>query len=212
MCNISSDSFCYVCGHYVAPKQVKHKIVQGTKFFSAYELYFGMPMGDQDKLWAPHYICGSCRSTLEAWLRGTRKCMPFAIPRIWREPRNHHDDCYFCFFYISKFKGNKQHKSIEYPSVPSSISPMPHSEELPIPKPPQTVEEESPSGDDSNDSEYSSTSITGKTPHFPNQQEMDDLVRDLGLTKSNSELLTSRLRQWNLLDSSCKSSGYKKDI
>ena len=88
LCNISCDSFCYVCGHYVAPKQVKHKIVKGTKFFSAYELYFRMPMGDQDKSWAHHYICGSCRSTLEAWLRGTRKCMPFAIPRIWRNKFN----------------------------------------------------------------------------------------------------------------------------
>ena len=131
--------------------------------------------------------------------------MLFAIPRIWREPRNHHDDCYFCFFDISQFKGNIQHKSIEYPSIHSSISPVPHSAELPIPNPPQTVEEENPSGDDSNDSDFTSTSITSRTPHFPNQKEMNDLIRDLGLTKSNSELLTSRLKEWNLLDSSCKS-------
>ena len=36
-------------------------------------LYFGMPIGDQDKSWASHYICGSCRSNLEAWLRGERQ-------------------------------------------------------------------------------------------------------------------------------------------
>ena len=40
-------------------------------------------------------------------------------------------------------------------------------------------------------------------PHFPSQQKVDDLVRDLGLTKSNAELLTSRLKEWNLLDTSC---------
>lgn len=34
--------------------------------------------------------------------------------------------------------------------------------------------------------------------------EIDDLVRDLGLTKAKAELLTSRLKEWNLLDSNCK--------
>ena len=36
------------------------------------------------------------------------------------------------------------------------------------------------------------------------------MVRDLGLTKSNAELLSSRLREWNLLDSSCRISIYRK--
>ena len=32
-------------------------------------------------------------------------------------------------------------------------------------------------------------------PHFPNQSEMDDLIRDLGLNKSGVELLASRLNE-----------------
>ena len=32
-------------------------------------------------------------------------------------------------------------------------------------------------------------------PHFPNQSELDDLIRDLGLTKSGAELLSSRLNE-----------------
>ena len=121
-CKISSDCFCYVCGYYINPRQMKHKIIPETKFFEAYEAYFGMKMGDQDKSWAPHFCCGSCRSTLEGWMRGSRKCMPFAIPRIWREPTNHHDDCYFCMVDISKYKKTKDRKKIVYPSIPSSIA------------------------------------------------------------------------------------------
>ena len=68
-----------------------------------YAAYFGMKMGDQDKSWAPHFCCGSCRSTLEEWMRESRKCMSFAIPRIWREPTNHHN-CYFRMVNISKYK------------------------------------------------------------------------------------------------------------
>jgi hypothetical protein len=36
------------------------------------------------------------------------------------------------------------------------------------------------------------------------------LIRDLGLTKSNAELLTSRLKQWNLLDKSVQVTDQRK--
>ena len=147
-CKISSDCFCYVCGYYINLRQMKHKIIPETKFFEAYEAYFGMKMGDQDKSWAPHFCCGSCRSTLEGWMRGSRKCMPFAIPRIWREPTNHHDDCYFCMVDISKYKKTKDRKKIVYPSIPSSIAPANHCAELPIPQPPTTHAISSTSSED----------------------------------------------------------------
>ena len=109
-CKVSSDFFCYVCGYYISQRQKKHKVIPETKFFIAYEAYFGMKMGDQNKSWAPHFCCGSCRSTLEGWMRGSRKCMPFAIPRIWTELTNHHDDCYFCMVDISTYKKTKDRK------------------------------------------------------------------------------------------------------
>ena len=39
---------------------------------------------------------------------------------------------------------------------------------------------------------------------------MDDLIRDMGLTKENAQLLTSRLKECNLLDPACKVSKYRK--
>ena len=62
--------------------------------------------------------------------------MPFAIPRIWREPTNHLTDCYFCMEDVSHYRKSKDKKSIVYPSIPSSIAPVPYCEDLPIPKPP----------------------------------------------------------------------------
>ena len=35
------------------------------KFAQAYQLYFGMKIGDEDKSWASHVICGTCRYNLE---------------------------------------------------------------------------------------------------------------------------------------------------
>ena len=126
LCKISSDCFCYVCGYYISTQQKKHKVIPETKFFLAYETYFAMKMGEQDKSWAPHFCSGSCRSTLEEWMRRSCKCMLFAISRIWKEPTNHHDDCYFCMVDIFKYKKTKTRKKIVYPSIPSSIAPVNH--------------------------------------------------------------------------------------
>jgi hypothetical protein len=209
-CKLSADSFCYICGYYIALKQEKHALFPDSNICKAYAAYFGVPVGDQDKSWAPHYSCGTCRLTLTKWFSGTRNSMPFAIPRIWREPTNHHDDCYFCMVDISKYKKNKDRRAIIYTTIPSSLAPVPHSEVYPIPVPPhseKSSEEEFSSKEDNSDSDFCVN--PDNSPHFPNQQELNDLIRDLGLTKSNAELLTSRLKEWNLLDPSCKSSVYR---
>ena len=60
--------------------------------------------------------------------------MPFAISRIWREPKNHLNDCYFCMVNLPKCKSD--HKYIIYPNILSSIALVDHYDDLPIPVPP----------------------------------------------------------------------------
>ena len=43
------------------------------------------------------------------------------------------------------------------------------------------------------DAEYAP--LTSSETHFPTKKELDDLIRNLGLTKSGAELLTSRLNE-----------------
>ena len=150
-----------------------------------------MKMDDQDKPWPPHFCCGSCRSTLEGWMRGSRKCMPFAIPRIWREPTNHHDDCYFCMVDISTHKNTKDRKKIVYPSIPSSIAPVNHGPELPIPQP--TTTHAISSEDDDVDFEVD-TQSSSKDPHFPNQNELDDLLETWVLQRQKKRYFLLVLR------------------
>ena len=94
-----------------------------------------MDISDQNKPWAPHIICGSCRSNLEGWLRGSGKVMSFEVPRVWKESQNYHDDCYFCTINISKYRKVSGRRAMTYPSIPSSIASVPHSETLPVPNP-----------------------------------------------------------------------------
>lgn len=182
----------------------------------AYKAYFGMPVGNQDKSWAPHVTCATCKNTLEGWYRGEKRAMKFGDPRILREPTDHSTNCHFCMVDPSKRRTGKKAPAVIYPNIPSSIAPVPHGPELPVPNPPQGNE----TGDDSNSSESEedfeepNDSAEGgtnkKKPYYPNQKDLNDLIRDLGLTKSNAELLTSRLKQWNLLDETVQVSNQRK--
>src|SRR5271165_3105621 len=71
------------------------------------------------------------------WYRGEKRAMKFAIPRIWREPNDHSSNCYFCLVDPSKRRTGKNVPPIMYPDIPSSIAPVPHYPELPVPTPPE---------------------------------------------------------------------------
>ena len=117
----------------------------------------------------------------------------------------------FCMPYHNEYvKNSKDKKSIVYPSIPSSIAPVPHCEDLPIPKPPMLESLSSASAsEEGRDADFDKAS-TSKEPQFSNQQEMDNLIRSMGLTKENAELLTSRFKEWHLLDPTCKVTKYRK--
>ncbi len=59
------DVSCYLCEIYTGHRQLSYKIIESSKYCSAYRHYFGMLLANQDKPWAPHMICVTCRSTIE---------------------------------------------------------------------------------------------------------------------------------------------------
>ena len=131
---------------------------------------------------------------------------------IWRESTDHVNDCYFCLTPSIKKGFNRKKKSvIEYPNIPSAIRPVPHSDELPIP---ESREIDLLRSDNAESSEECSVSepCTSRNeefgvttePHLINENKLNDLVRDLDLPKVKAELLASRLKQWNLLQSGVK--------
>ena len=79
-------------------------------------------------------------------------------------------------FHYRKSKGRKSFVS---PSIPSSIAPVPHCEDIPIPEPPvlESSSSASISSEDFTDADFD-TAGTSTEPHFPNQQGLDDLIRD----------------------------------
>lgn len=64
-CKHPADAFCYVCGQFIKQRAKKYSVEVSAKMCEAYNAYFGMPVGDQDKPWAPHVSCEYCKKTLE---------------------------------------------------------------------------------------------------------------------------------------------------
>ena len=116
----------------------------------------------------------------------------------------------------SKRRTGKNAPAIVYPSIPSSIAPGPHSDQLPVPIPtrsqdPVSADEPATDEDDITIDDYVlNSNLEEKIPYYSNQKDLNDLIRDFGLTKSNAELLTSRLKQWNLLNDSVQITEQRK--
>ena len=100
--------------------------------------------------------------------------MKFAIPRIWCEPTNPLNDCYFCMVDPSKRRTGKNASAIVYPSIPSSIVHVPHSDQLLVPIPtrsqdPISADESTPDEDDITVDDYIlNSNLEEKKPYYHN--------------------------------------------
>ena len=126
------DTFCYVCGDLTFRSQRRNVTPLITK---CYELYFGCKVDYQEKTWAPHICCLPCVRLITGWVNDSRQ-MPFDIHMVWREPKGHSSHCYCCLTNLRGITSKSRH-TMEYPDMPSAMRPIPQSEELPIPKPPE---------------------------------------------------------------------------
>ena len=197
-CINQPNLFCYICGLFT-PTKMQRNITEFIE--NVYNAYFQFPLGHKDKDWAPHSVCNSCNSHLTDWFHGKRPSgLKFGVPMIWREPSNHLEDCYFC---LSKIKGltAKNRGKGHYPDVPSATRPIQHSSSLPVPMPPENFNPSSASDAVQTETDSSATgeSEDKNVPHLLTQAALNDLIRDLDLSKDKSELLASRLKQRNLL-------------
>ena len=207
VCVNSTGNFCYICWEFTVSS---HKRVLTTTTKKAYLQYFGCKVGDQDKPWIPHISCSFCVTALNEWLKKKRKAMSFAVPMIWREPTDHVNGCNFCFTPSIKKKFNRKNKYLcEYPSIPSAIRPVPHSNEQPAPKLCEVVLSSLDNTESTEEfsifkpctSRNEKFGVNTCEPISINDSELSDLASDLNLPNVKAELLASRLKQLNLLQS-----------
>ena len=143
-CRNHPDRYCYKCGNVILPGHVA-KMTDFVK--KAYHGYFGVQLRDQDKAFASHVSCKTCVESLRDWENGKSKSMPFAVPMLWREGKDHVKDCYFCMTNLQVINRKNKH-CVQYPDIQSALRPVPHGPNLPVPKPDVEIESSSESESD----------------------------------------------------------------
>ena len=122
---------------------------------------------------------------------------------VWREEKDHITDYYFCMINLKGINHkNKQH--VQYSTFLFAIRPIPHDPDLPVPEPNSNIEY-SPSsehrgmtivaGDDAYNPEEDDQPVT------LTQAELNDLTRNLNLSKESAHLLGLHLKAKHLLAS-----------
>ena len=96
----------------------------------------------------------------------------------------------------------KTDQKITYPNCESARKPVPHDETNPPPVPPADMTDTSSSEESTSDTETGEGGMyvpdADNSPHLLGQAELNELVRDLELTKEK-ELFGSRLQERNLV-------------
>lgn len=205
MCKVSPNKFCFVCGLYIFNKQSKRNLTKKILFL--YEKYFGARAKNLNKPWTPNSICISCAVRLHEFGKSKKKDLPFSRPALWRSQGNHINDCYFC---QTKVQGGK-FKKIIYPDVTSVTKTEPNSLQYPKRESP-VVKNEPRRPEDIFDPDWdieNCCSLRSEKLQLINQLQLNDLCRDLNLSKEKSELLASRLKEHGFLSSETKVSYYR---
>ena len=77
-------------------------------------------------------------SLLRQWSTGKQKSLAFGFPMVWREPKGHGKECYFCSCVVDGCNIKNKHK-IQYPNLPYAVRPIPRGPGVPIPLSPRVL-------------------------------------------------------------------------
>ena len=122
ICVNDPDILCCIYENFV-PSVQRQNITPFVK--NVYYAYFGIKLGDQNKAWTPHRVCRNSVSSLRHWSIKKQKFLAFGIPMVWREPKGHDKEYYFCPCVIDGYNVKNQHK-IQYPNLLCAVRPIPH--------------------------------------------------------------------------------------
>lgn len=201
------DNFCFICGYFTDSVH-KVDIVKNKLVIELYEEYFGRSFLNNQN-YIPNISCSSCSTKLKLWKTqaNVKRSMPFSEPTIWLPVRVHRPlNCYFCLTITKGYHFAIRHL-IKYADVDNVIKPVKRqkNDDVPVASALQSDEHFifdtlSESAHASTSSEYIPPKLLVPNRHFVTHEEFCDLVRDLELSKKQTELLGSRMQQWNFLN------------
>lgn len=222
-CEKLRDRFCVLCTRYSPQKLMYHFT---GYIVSLYDTCFpALERKSVDFIndnWVPKTICSTCEVRLRRWNIGETQRL-YESPAVWHEPTNHTTDCFFCA--NESIRGNKyQKRFVQYilkDSVTMPILEVVHVNAMNIDMEPEVeamdmdrervdedgIESEC-EGKEGEEEGEDQTCYTCGSCKF-SQAELNDVIRDAGLSKSQAEILASRLQEKKLLSKRTKVTFYR---
>lgn len=196
-----------MCGHYLPANK---RNVFSELIENRFTKCFNLSSESLKNSWVPQSICTTCMCKLRSWDTGNSSAKIFSSPMLWRQPRNHDTDCYFCLCNTTGFN-NKNAHLVRYPSVSSVTFPVlleaESSQSSDLPEPGESIENIEPEPIDHEGESCSRCNVCQRGSL--DQKQLNDLVRDLGFSKQSAELLASRLKEINVLSPGTKITHYR---
>ena len=207
MCD-GRNLFCYVCGLFV-DKSHCLEFKKNQAVVEAFNHLFKCSYVES-AWYEPEYVCSTCSTILKKWKSGKSDNQPlsFETPMAWHYQAYHKsEDCYFC---QTNTVGHhyKTRNHIKYADVLTVSRPTPKTkkEEPTTNRQAENFSEpchEFPS-ERNEDPSYVPTGAVGTERHFVSNHDYSDLARDLHLSLEETEILGSRLKQWNIVEDDFK--------
>jgi len=228
-CKNDPNIFCYVCADFVVKKN-RRKINDRVK--SMYVECFGTQISDDITEWTPSFICSACYAMCNRWHANKDKSkLLISVPARWSKPKSK-KDCYFCQINVEGINQSTRCK-IVYPNVSSMLKPE-YTKQLFKNKDLTTdsvnteykdnddgkinytsedeedeEEEREVEDGDSDDDFIKEKKKDNTVPQKYTQAELNDLVRNLCLSKEAAEFLASDLKRRNLTTADTKVTTYR---
>jgi len=205
---------------------------------NAFYKCFGNEIQDQDQMWIPHFICTACITMIKRYNdKNNIDVLKFNTPTVWSKPQSR-EDRYFYNTDVKGFN-IKNKLSVVYANVSTMTKPTISiktstsysenysekidtnceiDEAMEITEDDKQVAEEEDNTDLESDNsereiEYSEDEYVPvaekKNLKLFNQEDFNDLIQNLELSKDSSEYLVAELKKRRLVENGTKSSVYR---
>lgn len=201
-CKNNKNLFCLICGIYCPEKC---RVSLNTNLMEIFEKHFSRKFPSNS--WTPETICTTCHRILYGWNKGDNRDFSFTSPMTWLRAADH-DNCYFCQANIDGLS-SKTRQLFQKPDVSSVVHPVFHKDSNLPEAAPMDSSYESDHADHEVSKDDDFILDVSLDPVKFNQEELNDLIRSLKLTKQDAELLASRLKERNMLVKDVKISFYR---
>lgn len=218
------NSFCYICGHFAAKRNVKKR---NEQFVIWLRRYYGDEFEWIDESYTPSVACSACYISMKRCFDDNEKKPKYKNPMKWYDPGAHDSNtCYFCINTQSRVNTprsqNYEYKAspyVEMPVLHTSASPplnvgfqqpdepidfgMDEDVEMNFDAPADDMETEVA---DFTDVAASTSSYTQNVPvnvgiRLINQARLNNMCRRLELSQRKSIMLAEMLKEDNILAS-----------